>query len=599
MRVDNGIGTRSEDIESRLRPDWWQTIFDSTYLLTDADAVEDDRLTTLEVEALLAATATDPNDIILDLCCGQGRHCLELTNRGFNHVVGVDASAYLIGVARERASNRGLADVRFEVGDVRHPPVSDLLGRCQVVTLLGNSFGYLETEDADREVLRAAYNLLRPGGLVYLDVADGAWLREHFSPASWEWVAEDKMVCRERKLVGDRLISREIVIDTHKGVEADRTYAERLYSSGRLCDLLREIGFEEVTLVGALGSGGTDPGMMAHRFTVTARRTVTVTVLLGDPSLPDTVKLGGQFNEADFDTVNRMKAALARLPHHRFTFIDSHDPERFFAKHTGDMVLNLCDEGYRNDPRSEALVPAALEALGLPYTGCPPACLVLCYDKAIVRTLAHGVGIPVPAEVSVLQGQPVPLWERFPALVKPAIGDSSVGIDATSVVHDQAALEAAVEARRPYGAILVQEFLVGTEYSVALVGNVETDLRALPVLEVDYSALGEGVVPILGYESKWVAGSPWWDRLRYQAATRDTSLLLTWSRTLFQLLGCRDSARFDWRCGADGTPRLLEVNPNPGWCWDGKMALMAAMEGTSYEEFLGLMIESALRRVAP
>ena len=45
---------------------------------------------------------------------------------------------------------------------------------------------------------------------------------------------------------------------------------------------------------------------------------------------------------------------------------------------------------------------------------------------------------------------------------------------------------------------------------------------------------------------------------------------------LFQRLGCRDYARFDWRLDANGTPRLLEVNPNPGWCWDGHLARMAA-----------------------
>ena len=47
------------------------------------------------------------------------------------------------------------------------------------------------------------------------------------------------------------------------------------------------------------------------------------------------------------------------------------------------------------------------------------------------------------------------------------------------------------------------------------------------------------------------------------------------SARLFERLGCRDYARFDFRADARGEIKLLEVNPNPGWCWDGKVNLMA------------------------
>jgi D-alanine-D-alanine ligase len=590
--MDNGLGERAADIESKLRPDWWKDIFDATYLVTDADAVEVPEITIAEVDALLEATNVTTADPILDLCCGQGRHCIELLDRGFT-VTGVDGSAYLIGVAQERAGGRG----RFFVDDVRRAHPREL-GQFKLVTMMGNSFGYLEDESADLDVLWAAYRLLKPGGTVYLDVADGAWLRENFSPTSWEWVAQNKMVARERKLSGDRLVSREMVIDTHKGIEADRTYAERLYSRERICDLLRQVGFENVQVVGTLGTAGYDPGMMAHRFTVVGTRVSKVTVLQGDPRLPDRVKPSGAFDATDLDTVARMKSALAELNGYKFAFVDDHTPETFVAHHEGDVVLNLCDEGYRNDPRSEALVAATLDALGVPYTGAPASCLVLCYDKAITRTLARAVRVSVPEEVSVLPGQPVPVWDHFPAFVKPSFGDSSVGIDATSLVHDRAALEAAVEARRCYGPVLIQEYLSGAEFSVGLLGNKNT-LRALPVLWVDYSNLGDDVVPILGYESKWVAGSPWWEQLKYRESkqSRLNEEIIESSKKLFHLLGCRDYARFDWRCDASGNPKLLEVNPNPGWCWDGKMALMAEMDGKSYPWLLEQIIQSAVQRL--
>jgi D-alanine-D-alanine ligase len=65
---------------------------------------------------------------------------------------------------------------------------------------------------------------------------------------------------------------------------------------------------------------------------------------------------------------------------------------------------------------------------------------------------------------------------------------------------------------------------------------------------------------------------------------------------LFGALGCRDYARFDFRAGTDGVIRLLEVNPNSSWCWDGKMAIMAGVAGMSYPGMLQAILDCAWRR---
>ncbi len=66
---------------------------------------------------------------------------------------------------------------------------------------------------------------------------------------------------------------------------------------------------------------------------------------------------------------------------------------------------------------------------------------------------------------------------------------------------------------------------------------------------------------------------------------------------LFTRLGCRDYARFDWRLDKNGTPRLLEVNPNPGWCWDGHLARMAELDGVDYQTMLSMILQTAVRRL--
>jgi D-alanine-D-alanine ligase len=65
---------------------------------------------------------------------------------------------------------------------------------------------------------------------------------------------------------------------------------------------------------------------------------------------------------------------------------------------------------------------------------------------------------------------------------------------------------------------------------------------------------------------------------------------------LFKKLEWRDYAHFDWRLDAEGKPRLLEVNPNPGWCWDGHLAKMTAYADTSYSGMFEAILEAAKER---
>jgi D-alanine-D-alanine ligase len=67
---------------------------------------------------------------------------------------------------------------------------------------------------------------------------------------------------------------------------------------------------------------------------------------------------------------------------------------------------------------------------------------------------------------------------------------------------------------------------------------------------------------------------------------------------LFTRLECRDYCRFDFRLDGSGAPRLLEVNPNPGWCWDGHMAKMGRLINISYSRLLEMILQAAELRIA-
>ncbi len=608
------------DLEAHLPDDWWRRLFNAMYVKTDGDVVENNDNTKADVDFIVAATGITPKSRVLDLCCGQGRHVLELARRGFGEVTGLDRSRYLIRLARKRAAAEKLV-ASFREGDARSPRLPE--EGFDLVCIMGNSFGYFSNKQDDSKVLSAVGRLLCASGTLVLDIADGEWLKSHHQSRSWEWIDENHFVCRERSVSadGERLVSREVIVNDEIGVLADQFYAERLYTLESISELLKSVGFRDVRFHGTAESRSErdqDLGMMARRLLITAQAPVRaprkkakakirdVTVVLGDPRLPDGVKREGRFSAEDIETVSKLKAALSALPGYSFRYLDNHATlARDLGEKRCDLVLNLCDEGFANDPFKELHVPALLEMLGLPYTGAGPRCLAACYDKGLVRAVAEGMDIPVPLESYVRPGdQGATMPSVFPAILKPNFGDSSEGITAEAVVADKQALMAYFEAlteRFPDRPVLIQEFLPGSEYSVALIGNAGRGLRALPILEVDYGDLDNGLPPILGYESKWHPESPYWRQISYKPAEigeADQSRLVDYASRLFERLSCLDYARFDFRADAEGTIKLLEVNPNPGWCWDGKQNLMAGFAGMSYAELLDAILEAALERTS-
>lgn len=114
------------NLEEYVQPDWWRRIFNSLYVKTDGDVVEDGSITKTEVTVFSEILQLQPETRILDVCCGQGRHSLELARRGFESLEGLDRSRYLVQKARARAVKEGLA-VRFREGTRASSPIKPTL----------------------------------------------------------------------------------------------------------------------------------------------------------------------------------------------------------------------------------------------------------------------------------------------------------------------------------------------------------------------------------------------------------------------------------------------------------------------------------------
>ncbi len=628
LKKSNGTIARSlgpvKNLEEYLQPDWWRRIFNSMYLKTDADVVEDQRITQFEIDMFCDILGLSADDVILDLACGQGRHSLEFSRRGFNNVYGIDRSHYLIRKAKQANNNENLT-ASFKEGDARKLPYqSDMF---DVVVMLGNSYGYFENMNDDLKILNEVFRVLKPNGKFLIDVADGNYLKNHYNPRSWEWIDNNHFVCRERSLASDneRLISREVITNIKKGVVVDQFYAERLYTTKTLEKILTDTGFKKIEFHSdyiTKSDRNQDLGMMERRiiasslvikeWTPAKQKNINVkhvVVVMGDPNRPDIIKPDTIFDEDDYNTIHQLRIALSSLKDYKFTYLQNHNTlinDLVKLKPRTDYVLNLCDEGYDNDARKELHIPAILEMLNISYSGSNPQCLAYCYDKSLIRGIALEMEIPVADAFYIKPEDNVfEMNIAFPVIAKPNFGDSSFGITQKSVAGNLEQLDnAIIKIREQFGydkPILIEEFLTGKDLTLGLIGNPPEFYAVLPIIEEDYSDLPEGLPKICGYEAKWLQDSPYFKFLKSIPANLDDKtekLIIEFSIKLVERLECRDYVRLDWRLDARGVPKLLEVNPNPGWCWDGHLAKMALLEGTDYSNMLEKILKSTEQRLS-
>lgn len=615
------------NLEQYVSPDWWRRIFNHLYLKTDGDIIDDLNITSNEIDLFLSILKPSLEDRILDLCCGQGRHSMELSRRGFQNIEGLDRSHYLIQKAKSQAKKENLT-IKFKEGDARNIPFAN--DTFDIILLLGNSFGYFDTIQDDLRVLKEVVRTLKPWGKLLIQIADGEYLKEYFQPRSWEWIDKKHFVCRERSLSLDkqRLISREVITHIEKGIIADQFYAERLYSKNNLTELLIAAGLSDINFQGTItpnSKRNQDLGMMERCIIATAitkkewslikrrkrQELKNVVVLLGDPSKTDPLKPSAIFDDDDLYTIDQLKSELSKLQDFTFSYLTNHDTLindliKLKEKNKIDLVFNLCDEGYNNDARKELHIPSLLEILNLPYTGSGPQCLAFCYDKSLIRGIAREMGIPVPEAFFIKPDDIIfEISFNFPVIVKPNFGDSSFGITKRSVANNYEEIVNAIsEIREKFGydkPILVEEFLTGKDLSVGILGNPPTSYRVLPIIMADYSSLPIDLPKICGYESKWLADTPYWNIRSIPANLPENTekFIIECCLKLEERLECQDYCRFDWRLDNNGIPKLLEVNPNPGWCWDGHLAKMAKLAGISYGEMLRIILKESKQRLSP
>jgi D-alanine-D-alanine ligase len=283
----------------------------------------------------------------------------------------------------------------------------------------------------------------------------------------------------------------------------------------------------------------------------------------------------------------------------------NHDPQPLLDEikaHRPDAVFNLF-EGIPTQPGTEVSVAALLEWLNVPFTGCPSSCLTVGRDKVRAKHLLSAANLPTAPFLVVPAGEPIPRWRRgWPAIVKPAAQDASVGIDQGSVVNTQAELAARVEhIRAAYGGeVLVEAFVFGRELHVNVIQIAGASApEVLPLAEIEFHDARPGRWPVYTFTAKWDMESDEYKNAPLRAPVYIDPPLAARLEKLairaFRLFECRDYARLDVRMTPDGKFAILEMNPNP---YLNSLALVNGLMATdrTFEWVVTQMALTALAR---
>jgi D-alanine-D-alanine ligase len=270
------------------------------------------------------------------------------------------------------------------------------------------------------------------------------------------------------------------------------------------------------------------------------------------------------------DLAALQRALRAQAPHAVFNLVESLDGR-------GELVH---------------VVPALLESLGMPFTGCSGLALGSSSHKLTAKRLLASADIATPAVFGAAA-------DDGPWIVKAVCEHASLGIDDSSVVRGADAVTRVLAARRAEfgGNWFAERFVPGRELNVAVIASPDGP-RVLPVAEIRFEGFPPDKPAIIGYAAKWDTHSfEYRNTVRTfgvepQLAARAARLALA----CWRLFGLDGYARVDFRVDGSGLLSVLEVNANPCLSSDAGFAAALDQDGIDYVDAIGWLIADARRR---
>lgn len=259
-----------------------------------------------------------------------------------------------------------------------------------------------------------------------------------------------------------------------------------------------------------------------------------------------------------------------------------------------DIVFNI-SEGISGRNR-ESQVPILLEMARIPFVGADGLTLGLTLDKVIAKKVFMAENIPTPKFFEIKNTETLVDVDhlRFPLIVKPRFEGSSKGLSDDSRVENTDELKKKADYiistyKQP---ALVEEFISGQEFTVAIVGNDEPEVMPIVQIKID----GRLKLNDKFYTFARITS----DRLEYICPARIPQelgkKLSDIALRVYNAVECRDFGRVDFRVDKEGQPYVLEINPLPSLSTEDVFGVVAKEIGISYGEMIGRILNTALKR---
>ncbi len=264
-----------------------------------------------------------------------------------------------------------------------------------------------------------------------------------------------------------------------------------------------------------------------------------------------------------------------------------------------DLIFNFV-ESIEGISTYEYCMAGLFQLLGYDFTGNVPSCLGNCLNKERAKNILRSHNINTPNSLIVAYSQKISEEEfklNFPVILKLLNEDASIGISEFSVVNNfEAFLKQLNFLQKTYKKeVIVEEYIDGRELNVAILGN-----KVLPISEIKFNTLPEGLPKIVTYDGKWMEDSVYYENTKPVCPAELNENLQKNIEEIalqaFEAMNCRDYARVDIRLDKNNIPFVIEVNPNPDISTDSGFVRAAAAAGISYSGLLSTIAEFALSR---
>lgn len=305
------------------------------------------------------------------------------------------------------------------------------------------------------------------------------------------------------------------------------------------------------------------------------------------------------------DQVNAVADALIMLGY-KYEIVavpDLRELVKLLASRKEKTVFNLIEE-FIGDIEQACYVPVLCKAYGKQCTGNGTPAILLAQNKIRSKAVLAHYNLRCPQGAVLPAGDISPL-EQLPAgkyILKPACCDASEGITMDSIIELPDGLgKAQALAKNLFAqfgqSIVVEQYIPAGELNVSVV-QIKSRPKVVAVAEIDFSAFKGDMFKIVDYDAKWKPDTFGYNntprKIPAKLAPEVYKQVCDMSLAAWRAIGCRGYARVDFRLDEDGTPYILEVNPNPDISPDAGFAAALDYAGIAYDQFVWNMINDSI-----